>query len=157
MAKETALEQPPEGHIGIWAYDSVNDRWQAVYVDASGNLQVGVVASGLPTGAATAANQATIIAAMLNRAATPDVHNVTMTSADTEYSQALSANTKKFMIKCRGNYDIKLAFASGESGTAYINIPSGGNYWDDMIQPTSITLYFQCATAAQVAEIVEWA
>jgi len=36
--------------------------WQWALVDAAGNLQVDVIASGLPAGAATAANQALILA-----------------------------------------------------------------------------------------------
>lgn len=53
MAKETTFEHPPRGHTAILAYDAANDVWRAVYVDASGNLQVDVVASGLPSDAAT--------------------------------------------------------------------------------------------------------
>jgi hypothetical protein len=45
VAKETTFDHPPKGHVAILAYDSANDQWQAVYVDASGNLQVDV-ASG---------------------------------------------------------------------------------------------------------------
>lgn len=44
MAKETTFEHPPKGHFGLIAYDSVNDRWQAVHVDADGNLQVDITA-----------------------------------------------------------------------------------------------------------------
>lgn len=46
MAKETNFQHPPRGHVAFLAYDSVNDRWQAIYVDASGNLQVDVVTLG---------------------------------------------------------------------------------------------------------------
>lgn len=64
MAKETTFSQPPGRQVGLLAYDSANDRWQAVYVDASGNLKVDVVTSGLPSGAATAAKQDTMITAL---------------------------------------------------------------------------------------------
>uniref|UniRef100_A0A6H2A0L8 Uncharacterized protein n=1 Tax=viral metagenome TaxID=1070528 RepID=A0A6H2A0L8_9ZZZZ len=64
MAKETTIEHPPQGHVGLWAYDPVNNRWQAIYADADGNLQVDVVASGLPSGAATALNQTTMITSL---------------------------------------------------------------------------------------------
>jgi len=40
VTKETNFEHPPRGHVALLAYDSVNDRWQAVYVDASGRLQM---------------------------------------------------------------------------------------------------------------------
>jgi len=89
-------------------------------------------------------------------ATTPYLYNVTMTSANVEYSQAMPGNCKKFTVKCRGEYDIKLAFTLAESGTTYITIPSGQNYWDDLIRDVVLTLYFQCATAAQVVEIVAW-
>ena len=87
---------------------------------------------------------------------TPVIYNVTMTTADTEYSQALPANTRKFLIKCRTSFAIKLSFTSGQSGTTYLTVPADMTYWEDQINVASITLYLQCATAAQVAEIVAW-
>ena len=87
---------------------------------------------------------------------TPAVYNVTMTNAATEYSQALPANTGKLMIKCRGAYAIQVCFTSGESGTKYITVPANQSYWEDGITAASLTLYFQCGTAGQVAEIVAW-
>jgi len=109
------------------------------------------------TGYATSAKQDTIIGVMVNRATTPTIYNVSMTLANTEYSQALPANTKKFLIKCRAQYVVKVCFVSGQSGSLYLTIPVGGVYWEDEVQPASLTLYFQCATAAQVAEIIAWA
>ena len=105
---------------------------------------------------ATQTTLAAILAAQVNRAATPVVYNVTMTNANTEYSQALPANAKKFLIKCRGAFAVKVCFTSEESGATYLTIPAGMAYYEDLIQPSSLTLYFQCATAAQVAEIVAW-
>jgi len=46
----------------VYGWDGTD--WRALLVDAAGNLQVDVAASGLPTGAATAANQATMITAL---------------------------------------------------------------------------------------------
>lgn len=92
----------------------------------------------------------------LVRATTPVIYNVTMTLADTEYSQALPADTKKFLIKCRGAYDLKVAFASGESGTTYITIPANTALCETLLVASSLTLYVQCATAGQVAEIIAW-
>uniref|UniRef100_A0A6M3XX73 Tail protein n=1 Tax=viral metagenome TaxID=1070528 RepID=A0A6M3XX73_9ZZZZ len=139
--------------IALQLIDDLRNALGSVNTD---DFQVDVKTSGLPTGAATAAKQDTIITAMVNRAVTPNVYNVTMTSANTEYSQALPANTKKFLIKCRAAYDIKVCFTSGQSGITYVTVPAGMSYWEDLIQPSAITLYFQCATAAQVAEIVAW-
>lgn len=47
---------------GIWGW-CVN-QWKQLVCDAAGHLQIDVVTSGLPAGAATAANQATMITAL---------------------------------------------------------------------------------------------
>jgi len=163
--------------VTLLGYDGTDFR--NIHVDAAGNLHVGVVGSVLPVGAATSANQEAntdlleLIALLRNAllsvatdslrvwivpdAITPRVYNVTMTNADEEYSQALPLDTWKFAIKCRGVYDVKLAFVEDGSGATYITIPAGQTYWDDGIRATATTLYFQCATAGQIAEIVAWA
>lgn len=124
---------PAQDGVLVWGFDGA--AIHQIKTDAAGDLQVDVKTFG---------------------ATTPVVYNVIMTTAATEYSQALPANTRKFLVKCRGAYDIKVCFTSGQSGTTYVTAPSGMAYWEDLIQPSSITLYFQCATAAQVAEIVAW-
>ena len=87
----------------------------------------------------------------------PIIYNKTMTSANTEYSQTLPVGTRKFLIKCRASYAIKLAFVSTESGTTYVTIPPDRAYKEeDLSLSGTRILYFQCATAAQVAEIIVW-
>ena len=73
MAKETNFPHPPQGHFGLLAWDDTNKRWQVVHVDASGNLQVDVVASGLPSDAATATNQATALTELQQKLETSDL------------------------------------------------------------------------------------
>ena len=79
-----------------------------------------------------------------------------MTSASTEYSQALPDGTVKFTVQCRAAYATKLCFTSEASGTTYITIPASGTYCEDGINTSGRTLYFQCGTAAQVMEIIAW-
>ena len=87
----------------------------------------------------------------------PTVYNKTMTTGGTEYSQELPVGTKKFLIKCRTSYAIKLAFVSTESGTTYITIPADKALLVDGLSLSGTkTLYFQCATSGQVAEILVW-
>ena len=107
-------------------------------------------------GSATESTLRQILAGQLSMATTPVIYNVTMTTANTEYSQALPSNTKKLLVKCRGAYDIKVALTTGESGTNYITVPAGSALCETLIVAASLTLYFQCATAAQVAEIIAW-
>jgi len=85
------------------------------------------------------------------------IYNVTMNLQSTEYSQTLPANVKAFEIKCRGANPIQLSFTAGQSNTNFITIPANSAYYVDRLNIPSLTLYFQCRTAAgQVAEIVAW-
>lgn len=105
-------------------------------VDADGHLQVDILSQG---------------------GQTPVIYNVTITNADTEYSQVLPANTRKVLIKLRsGAADLKLAYTVSESGSNYITIPAGASKYLEDTKLSSITLYFQSPTALQTAEIEVW-
>ena len=89
----------------------------------------------------------------------PSIYNVTMTDANTEYTQALSANTKKFSIHLRDFTAFRFAYASGKvaAPTApYLTVPAGGEKSEELIQPASLTLYFASSDAGKIAEIEEW-
>jgi len=92
---------------------------------------------------------------IVKQATTPALYNVTCTLADTEYSQALPANTRKFLIKARGG-TLKVCFTAGESGTTFIQLLDGQAYNEDLILAAALTLYFQSPTAGTIAEIVAW-
>ena len=86
---------------------------------------------------------------------TPYVYNLALTTQNTEYSQALPARCKRFVIQCRDSTDIKLSFTALESGTKYLTVKAGSAYSEDMLDPEDvITLYVQCASNTKVAEIV---
>lgn len=84
------------------------------------------------------------------------VNTVTMTDADTEYSWAIPNGAGSFTVQCRNGYDIKICFTSGESGTTYFTIKTGSAYYETNVSSYGNTLYFQCAAAGQVLEIVYW-
>lgn len=95
----------------------------------------------------------------LSAADTPAIYNVTMTSADTEYSQALPSNCKKFLIHTRDGTAFRLAFVTGKvaAPTApYFTVPANQSYNEDLIQPSAQTLYFGCASAGKIIEIIAW-
>jgi len=85
---------------GLWGW--VTDQWKKLVADDSGHLQVDVVTSGLPTGAATSANQTTMITALqliddlraaLNSVATDELDVVIDgQSADVEVKQTTPAD-----------------------------------------------------------------
>ncbi|MBA7597928.1 hypothetical protein ES703_04936 [subsurface metagenome] len=101
----------------------------------------------------------TELAKKLNKAATPVIYNVAMTLADTEYSQALPANTKRFSIHLRDMSEFRFAYETGKVATPtepYETIPVGHEKHEEMIEPASLTLYFASPAATKVAEIEAW-
>lgn len=120
--------------------------------DGGGSLTIDASSLPLPTSAATAANQQA--AAM-----TAAIYNVTMTSADTEYSQALPANTRRFSLQCLTNFDVRFAFVTGKVATPtapYALVRAGMNYFEEQLNLASATLYVASPDAAKVAEIIAW-
>lgn len=84
---------------------------------------------------------------------TQSVQNVTATLANTEYSNILPANTKRYTIKSRNGVQLKLAFASGGTSVEWLTV--SGAYTADLLAPLPArTLYFQSKLAGDVVEIV---
>lgn len=87
----------------------------------------------------------------------PIIYNVTITDANTEYSQLLPTGTKKLTVKLRGTSALlKIAFENTKSGTTYITVPYGSSFNADDIDMNGITIYVQSPTAAQTCEILAW-
>lgn len=87
-------------------------------------------------------------------------YNITLTLADTEYSQALPANTKKIEFWSRGKYQFRHAFTTGKVAglvqpyfTAFANscYESPG-----MADLTSKIIYFATDSAGDVIEMRVW-
>ena len=92
-------------------------------------------------------------------AETPTIYNVTMTTADTQYSQALSAGVQKFIIHTRDGTAYRFAYVTGKVATPtapYFSMPANSIYSEDLISGDAKTLYFACASDAKVIEIIEW-
>ncbi len=113
---------------------------------------ISAAALPLPSSASTAANQ--------QAAATgATIFNVTMTNADQEYSQALSANTRRFSLQCLTDFDVRFAFETGKVATPtapYALVRAGMNYSAEQLNLASVTLYFASPDAGKVAEIICW-
>lgn len=87
------------------------------------------------------------------------IKNLSMPTANTEYSYALPTNTKRFTLKLRAqNAKLKFAFVSGESGTNYIEIPQNDKWVspDYNLDLDSKTIYMQSSKTGgnQIAEIL---
>ncbi|HEC63859.1 MAG TPA: hypothetical protein ENI23_01040 [bacterium] len=89
----------------------------------------------------------------------PVVFNLTLTVADTEYSQALTANAKDFRFRCRTLFDVRYAWVAGKvaAPTApYLTLPTGSDYQSDSNNLSSQTLYLASSEAGVVVEIEVW-
>lgn len=87
--------------------------------------------------------------------AKPQVFNVAMASANTEYSKQLPEGCKMFSLKLRDpGYPIQVCMVEGESDTTYFTVPQGAIHYQKELKASQITLYFRSTTSDMVAEIV---
>lgn len=86
---------------------------------------------------------------------TATIYNVSATTAGTEYSQALPANCKYFLLRARTPAKIQLAYTSGATNTTYVTIPPYASF-DDKQYYTTQTVYFQTNQNNTIIEIVAY-
>ena len=87
------------------------------------------------------------------------VYNITLTLANTEYSQALPSSTREYRFRCRTAFDVRFSLESGKVATPtapYLTLPSGTDYSSDNDDLTGKTIYFASAEAGVVVELEVW-
>lgn len=90
---------------------------------------------------------------------TVTLYNVTLTSADTEYSQALPADCRAFQFQCRTSYVVRYAFVTGKVAgptEPYFTLKSGTVWYKEGLKLSSATLYLASSQASVVVEIEVW-
>lgn len=96
--------------------------------------------------------------AELRRADTPVEYNVTMTVADTEYSQVLPVETKAFMIHTRDESLFRFSFVTGKvAGPAapYTTVLSGKILQISGLKlDAAMTVYFGSPDAGKIIEMI---
>lgn len=93
------------------------------------------------------------------RANTPTIYNVTLTNANTEYSQVLPAGTEKFAMQPRTAVDVRWAHVTGKVATPtapYMTMKGGAGLSMSDADPASLTVYLASGTAGTVVEIIAW-
>lgn len=101
------------------------------------------------------------------RNTTPTIYNVALTTADTQYSQALPTGTRKFRIYAVNSTKIKphsavlrysyTSLGDGDwSGETYISIPAGNYDEDSGLDLSGKTLYFSSPTGSGIVIIKVW-
>ena len=88
-------------------------------------------------------------------------YNVTLTSADTEYSQALPANCRLFEFQCRTDVAVRWSKTTGKVAgptAPYKTLKAGCYYYSPPLNQAASpdTLYFASATAGVVIELTAW-
>jgi hypothetical protein len=140
------------GDIQIGAVEIKNSTDDTRATVGTNGLYVDIRASVLPSGAATSANQQPPVT-------TPTVYNVTLTLVNTEYSQALPANTREFRFICRTLFDVRFAWVTGKVATPtapYLTLPAGADFFSDNNNLSSMIIYFASSQADVVVEIECW-
>lgn len=102
------------------------------------------------------ANLNTTVRARLVQAKEPTIYNLAMPLANTEYSQPLSANTKKITLRMRMKGRAQIAFVSGQSATLFFTLEPGCVWCEENLDLEGGIIYLQSNVAGQVAEILEW-
>ncbi len=96
---------------------------------------------------------------MPNPVQEPTIYNKTLTTADTEYSQALPSSTREFRFRCRTLFDVRFAFEKGKVAaptTPYLTLPAGSDYVSDDDNLTGKSLYLASSEAGVVVELEIW-
>jgi len=94
-----------------------------------------------------------------DEATTPNELTVTLTNANTEYSQTLPDGTKALEFWARESVDIRFAFTSGKVATPtepYFTLKAGTTYYKENINLTGKTLYLASSVAGSHVEIIAW-
>lgn len=87
----------------------------------------------------------------------PTIQNVSMTTANTEYSYSLPEGTNTFKVQLRSfAAALQLCFIENDSATTYVNIGAGGFYLEEDIKAQNIDLFFRSPTANQTLEVLSW-
>lgn len=86
---------------------------------------------------------------------TKQIYNVTIATANTEQSQVLPTSIVGYLVRTRGNTELKLSHTATESGTKYVTIPKKSTYVDEHSY-NNLTLYFQSPESGDVVEIIAW-
>ena len=100
------------------------------------------------------------IGAITGAATTPAEYNLTLTNADTQYSQVLPVNCKKVQIQCRSAKAVRFSFTTGKVATPtapYMTLQARTPFSIEGVDLTSKTLYFACSTAGVIMEILTYA
>lgn len=86
---------------------------------------------------------------------TPTIFNVAMATANTEYSFAFPADTRRFTLRTRGNSILKIALNSGETLTNYLTLSPGASMSEESLFYAG-TIYLSASKPSETVEVLTW-
>lgn len=90
----------------------------------------------------------------------PTLYHVTVTNADTEYSQALPTNATAADVRLQDGTAFRLAWVTGKVATPtapYLTVPAGHKYSRvGMSTRRAYTIYIAAPAGTKTAEIEVW-
>ena len=119
----------------------------------------------LRTGLQTAVDSLSVVVASdqgaltVSEAATVVEYSVTLTNANTEYSQVLPANCRKLAFRCRTGAVCRYAWVTGKVATPtapYQTLQTFADFVLDGVKIVAGTVYLASATAGVVIEMEAW-
>lgn len=84
------------------------------------------------------------------------ITNLTMATANTEYSHNLIDNLKMLQIRFRNKSKAQISFVTSESGTKYFTILPGNIYEVNGLNFSSKVIYVQTSSNNEVMEVIEY-
>ncbi len=125
---------------------------KAILTDAAGHTQVDVLSITAGTNKIGTVDPVT---------ATPTTYNLTLTNANTEYSQAMPANCRGFEFQARTDVEVRYAFVTGKVATPtapWLDLKIGDYYYSYPLNQgaSPSTIFFASATAGVIMDILAW-
>lgn len=87
------------------------------------------------------------------------VENLTLTTADTEYSIVLPSSARQYRFRCRTADVLRYAYETGKVAgptEPYLTLPANADYLSDQNDLTGLTIYFASPSAGVVVEMEHW-
>lgn len=105
----------------------------------------------------TSGNPIYVIPTTAPSASDPDIFNVDVVNANQEYNQLLPDHTNALLIRVRdGEAKLQVAFNAGETGTKFITVSAGNNFYVSGVDLVGKSIYFQASKSGKVVEILTW-
>ena len=156
---DTQIDPATKGQLPASLGQKAKAASLAVVLPSDQTVQTsGSLSAALPAGTNNIGN-VDIATQPAGECATVTEYNLTLTNANTEYSQALPANARKIIFRCRTAYDVRYAWVTDKVATPtapYQTLRASAEYAVDGIKLASGTIYLASATAGAIIEIEAW-